>query len=276
MAPDTVTADLAPGLVGRAGAAPPSSSWVKRLQAPLVHVDRLLAGEHPMATIAHPQWLSARAQAQGIADAARGVRGILADIGCGRKPFRPFFTGVTSYVGIDYPVTAHAAGGTAADALGTVARLPLRDRSVDAVLFTEVLEHVADPAEALEELFRVLRPGGVLMLTSPMIYNLHGAPDDYFRFTPFSLRRLLAAAGFDAVTIRPLGGPGTTVGLLVNNLVTVILGQSLAGRVCRWTILFPVLPLFFAATNLLAWLTDGLCRQPAFSFNHLAVARRSR
>ena len=73
------------------------------------------------------------------------------------------------------------------------------DASFDAVFLLEVLEHVATPDLAISELYRVLEPGGVLVLSTPFVFEIHEAPHDYFRFTEHGLRFLLR--GFASCSI---------------------------------------------------------------------------
>lgn len=72
----------------------------------------------------------------------------------------------------------------------SVTALGLRDGCLDGVLCSEVLEHVADFGSAINEMARVLKPGGRLLLTCPFLYPLHG-PQDYWRFTPQAFEYLL-------------------------------------------------------------------------------------
>ncbi|MCX7914757.1 MAG: class I SAM-dependent methyltransferase [Verrucomicrobiae bacterium] len=73
----------------------------------------------------------------------------------------------------------------------SVTALGLRSGSLDGILCSEVLEHVADFPAALREMARVLKPGGRLLITCPFLYPLHG-PQDYWRFTPQAFEYLLA------------------------------------------------------------------------------------
>ena len=238
-------------------------------------LDRFVAGNHPHATIFHPQWLSIRAQCASMARAARYARGLLVDIGCGNTPFEDLFRGrVSRYVGMDYPSTAYLVGGSRAEVHATALHLPLADASVETLLLTEVLEHLREPGPVLDELFRVLKPGGALIVSAPMIYNVHGAPHDFFRFTPDGLRYVLERAGFQIAERWPQGYAGTMLGLMVNNFLTVAFGRTRALRVIRWTVLLPVLPLVFAWCNLAGLLLDAVVREPSFSFNHVAIARK--
>lgn len=91
--------------------------------------------------------------------------------------------------------------------------LPLASEAVSVVLCTQVLEHMEQPALAIEEMYRVLRspnpgsglPGGVLVFSAPFLYRIHGAPQDYLRFTEYFLRRSLEAVGFRIVQLKKLG-----------------------------------------------------------------------
>jgi len=81
--------------------------------------------------------------------------------------------------------------GAGVQIIGDVQALGIRDASVDVVLCTEVLEHVPDPQRAIDEMYRVLVPGGQLLLTTRFLFPIHDAPHDYFRFTKYGLRHLL-------------------------------------------------------------------------------------
>lgn len=77
-----------------------------------------------------------------------------------------------------------------------LAQIPVEDGRFDAVLCTQVLEHVPEPESVLRELNRVLTPGGLLFLTVPLFYAEHEVPYDYQRFTRYGLERLLPLTGF--------------------------------------------------------------------------------
>jgi SAM-dependent methyltransferase len=81
--------------------------------------------------------------------------------------------------------------GAGVQIIGDAQALGIRDASFDVVLCTEVLEHIPDPQRAIDEMFRVLVPGGQLLLTTRFLFPIHDAPHDYFRFTKYGLRHLL-------------------------------------------------------------------------------------
>lgn len=71
------------------------------------------------------------------------------------------------------------------DTVGDLLKLPFLDGVFDGVVLTEVLEHCADPFKAMAEVFRVMRPGGLLLVTSPFLWPTHGIAgqyQDYWRF----------------------------------------------------------------------------------------------
>lgn len=76
-------------------------------------------------------------------------------------------------------------------ALADAYQLPFGEGTFDVVVCAEVIEHMREPARALEEVRRVLKPGGKLLLTTPFAFPIHYAPTDYYRFTRFGLTHLL-------------------------------------------------------------------------------------
>ena len=92
------------------------------------------------------------------------------------------------------------------DLIGDAMALPLQTASVDGIICSEVIEHVHRPAKIIEECGRVLKSGGVLLGTSPFLVWLHGDPEDYGRYTPSFLKKIMEEAGFEKIEIREQGG----------------------------------------------------------------------
>ncbi len=92
------------------------------------------------------------------------------------------------------------------DIVGDIHAIPLTDNSVDAIICLAVLEHVKDPVRAMEEMHRVLKPGGRLLIYVPFLYYYHaheGYYEDYWRFTKDTLEHLAKPfSRFDYVHVR--------------------------------------------------------------------------
>ncbi len=131
--------------------------------------------------------------------------GRVLDYGCAEMPYRRFFGPDVDFVGADLPGNPWATVLLRPD--GT---LPVEDASFDAVLSTQVLEHVTDPATYLRECLRVLRPGGRLLLSTHGIMVYHPDPDDYWRWTCAGLRRAVEDAGLHVVHFEGIMGPAAS------------------------------------------------------------------
>jgi SAM-dependent methyltransferase len=81
--------------------------------------------------------------------------------------------------------------GPGVDRLEDVTAIRLPEGSAGTVLCIETFEHVFEVRRAFDEVFRILKPGGVFLITSPLNFRIHGFPDDYWRMTPNCLRRHL-------------------------------------------------------------------------------------
>ena len=106
--------------------------------------------------------------------------GRLLDIGCGNGAQTAFFIDDFSYtVGVDVQHTPMAESEVKADWVAAAAEnLPFPNNTFDAVITFEVLEHVVDPVQMVKELYRVLKPGGQVVLSVPnkwWIFETHGA-----------------------------------------------------------------------------------------------------
>jgi len=88
-----------------------------------------------------------------------------------------------------------------------ITSLPVRDGFFDAVLCTEVLEHVARPIATIKELSRVLTKNGRLFLTAPLGSGLHQQPHHFYGgYTPHFYRQFLAENDLEIRDLKPIGG----------------------------------------------------------------------
>lgn len=142
------------------------------------------------------------------------IRGITLDVGCGKKPYeKTYFSGAEQYIGMDYLTDR-----SAPDVIGSAMEIPLPNNSYDTVVCTEVLEHVQEPAKALNEMYRVLKPEGYLILTTPMYWPRHEVPYDFFRYPYDGLIGLVKKSGFEITQLFNRGRSYVFIGQVIQQI----------------------------------------------------------
>jgi SAM-dependent methyltransferase len=144
---------------------------------------------------------------EGIAgEVASGA--LLLDAGAGHRPYRALFRH-TRYQSCDFiPVLEEVGGNTDIDHtfFCDLEQIPKNDNTYDAIVCSQVLEHVKRPDKVIKEFYRILKPSGQLFLTIPQCFGVHMPPHNYFNFLDAGIRFLVEEAGFWVVIIQPLGG----------------------------------------------------------------------
>jgi SAM-dependent methyltransferase len=227
-----------------------------------------------------------------LAKVAPRAHGRLLDVGCGQRPyehlFRPY---VTEYVGIEHEATFEATNASTSDKKPDLyydgKRLPFDDQSFDTVLNVQVLEHTPHPGLLVNEMGRVLKRDGTLLLSAPFQFRLHEEPHDYFRYSPHGLRTLCEAAGLEIVETRSQGSLWSVIGHKLNSYLAFrvariggfaqALGklshenQSLE-RPRLWTL--PFVAPTMVGLSIGARVLDRLLADPGESLGFLIIARK--
>lgn len=194
----------------------------------------------------------------------RGAR--VLDAGAGEGQYRRFFA-AQRYCGIDLAVGDTAWDYSGLDAVADLTALPFRDGAFEAALNIVTLEHLREPARALAEIARTLRPGGTLLLAAPQDWEVHQSPHDYFRYTRHGLEYLLGQAGLEIREIRPAGG---YFRLLARRLLNGL--QFFAGGL-RW-LGFPQAALLLVPPALVLPFLDFLDPHRNFTLGYVCWARK--
>ncbi len=219
-----------------------------------------IIGVHPKTRIFHPQYLvnehlRKTVKSKFINRLSENDHVRILDVGCGLKPYQ-YLAPSADWFGID------VIEGPSVDlVINGSSKWELDDNTFDAILCTEVLEHAVSPELVIEEIWRVLKPNGIALITSPFVYGVHGEPSDFRRYTQFGLVK--AADRFQVSEFGMLGGIGSAIGVGFNSWLTVTLYRNVWLRV----ITIPLSWILFGATNLLSKLFDSIDTTDSFGTN---------
>jgi SAM-dependent methyltransferase len=155
-------------------------------------------------SITSPTWLTRRLLLSGVAGMSGKFRGRLLDFGCGAKPYKALFK-VDEYVGVDFMGEGHDHSNEQIDFFYDGKTLPFENTSFDGIFSTEVFEHIFNLPDIMQELQRVLKPGGLMLITCPFAICEHEQPNDFARYTSFAIRHLLEQHGFEVLEQQKLG-----------------------------------------------------------------------
>lgn len=138
---------------------------------------------------------------RGVSRFSGYMHGRLLDFGCGSKPYKHLFQ-VDEYVGTDIEVSGHDHSNEHIDVYYDGKTLPFADESFDSIFSSEVFEHIFNLPQILDELHRVLKPGGYMLVTVPFVWDEHEIPYDFARYTSFGIRHTLTEKGLAVVQAR--------------------------------------------------------------------------
>ena len=142
-----------------------------------------------------------------LKNSAPYFKGKLLDVGCGVMPYRSFLraeTKIDEYVGMDLANT-EIYDQIKPDISWDGYNIPLPNDSVDSVLLTEVLEHCPEPNAVLKDVNRVLKGDGYVVFSVPFLWYLHETPWDFYRYTPFAMKKMFEENNFELEKLELFG-----------------------------------------------------------------------
>lgn len=196
------------------------------------------------------------------------AKGEILDIGCGNKPYQVLFESATRYIGCD--VVQSDLGKV--DVICEAGDLKFSSSSFDTVFSTQVIEHVDDPFKMIAEAYRVLKPGGMFILSAPFTWELHEEPYDFFRFTKYGLSSSLSKQGFDVLHMKANGGKWAAMFQINLNIIySSFKRRSILNRLIK--ALFINLRLTVLVNQIAVWLDDRY-KDEVLTLNYVVVAKK--
>lgn len=195
---------------------------------------------------------------------------IILDAGAGASPYRKLILGI--YHSCDFPQTNPSAESAQHTFLCDLASLPVEDNTYSTVICNQVLEHVRDPQTVIDELFRVLKPGGKLILTAPGCYGEHMIPYNYYNFLQYGLTMLFENTGFKEIRVSALGGVFWVLGKTMQEA-----GETAMRKLCpQKGMLYSLLLILFRAAllpiSVLMYCLDPLDQEKKWTLNYGCMA----
>lgn len=182
------------------------------------------------------------------------------DVGGRLQPYRQLLEGrIRRYVAIDLVLTPLV------DMVASGGQIPLKGGQFDVVICTQMLEYAPEPRAVIEEIYRMLKPGGVLLLSVPAV-GLRDADEDSWRFLPGALRLLVSP--FSQSEIVAEGGSVLGFFRTINICMNVFVRFAVLRTVFQWT-LCPILNLCGEFLDRVAPSKDGV-----FAPNYSVWARK--
>jgi ubiquinone/menaquinone biosynthesis C-methylase UbiE len=191
-------------------------------------------------------------------------KGNVLDVGCGQSPYKFLLDpSQTTYFGIDI-VDANKFDYANSEITPFNGQdIPFEDSKFEGLICTEVLEHVFTFQKLIDEMFRVMKKGGIGIITIPWSARYHYIPYDFFRYTPSSLKAMFGQ--FSEATII---NRGTEIANIVNKVIVLWFRNLIPSKswkllfVPLWFGLLPLLGIFVAIAHISLLLNAGSTDDP--------------
>ena len=157
-------------------------------------------------------------------------KGNVLDVGCGQSPYKFLLNSAeTKYFGIDI-VDAEKFDYNNSDITPFNGEdIPFENGKFDAVICTEVLEHVQNYQRLINEMYRVMKPGSTGIITIPWSARYHYIPYDFFRYTPTSLQTMFGKFSKGKIRAR-----GTDISNITNKVIVLWFRNLLPSQLWKW------------------------------------------
>jgi len=154
--------------------------------------------------ITHPLYLIRSNLVKALRKQIPELKGRMMDFGCGLKPYESLFQ-TDEYIGVDYQGEGETFSHHKVDVFYDGHTLPFPDNHFDSIFSSEVFEHIFNLPEIIRELHRVLKPGGMILVSCPFAFGEHETPADFGRYTSFAIQHIFRTSGFEVVHYEKTG-----------------------------------------------------------------------
>ena len=217
----------------------------------------------------NPYYFIKKSLITGLRLNAKYIHGTVLDFGCGNRSYEHLFD-TESMVGLEVQQSGHNHSGENIDIFYDGKTIPFKNTTFDSILSIEVFEHVFNLGKILDELNRVLKPGGYILITYPFVWEEHEQPFDFGRYTSFGIRHLLETHDFSVTQMYKGGGFIETIFQLWN----VYLYKKILSRFRLLQIL--CVPLLIFPANLIGCLLTFLLPKNSDIFLNTVVIAKKR
>lgn len=198
---------------------------------------------------------------------AEHAKGLLLDLGCGKVPFYGIYKDyINDVICVDWAEVVQE--NPFIDKICDLNKpLPFENETFDTILMSDVLEHIRYPEALMQEIARILKKDGKLLMNVPFLYNLHDEPHDYFRYTRYALQGFCADAGLTILHLQASGGvPEVLAAIFIKNGLAI----PYIGKPLTW--LFQSFMQFFLQTKIAKSLTYKT--QEVFPLSYQLIAQK--
>ncbi len=218
----------------------------------------------------NPFFIIRRGLFNGVNEMSSHIKGgKLLDVGCGSAPYKNIFD-VEEYIGIDIKTSGHDHKTSRVDKFYDGKEIPFSDNFFDHIFSSEVLEHVFNIDELLDEINRVLKDGGTFCFSCPFVWDEHEQPYDFARYTSFAIEHLLKTHGFQVIKL----SKSTAYFETVIQMLSAYVYQHVLPK-NKYIRLF-LTPLLVAPINILGLLLSLILpTNKNFYHNNIVIARKT-
>ena len=206
------------------------------------------------------------------------------DIGAGGCPHREKFSHceyfTQDFVQLSDLQIQNQDGYGKIDFISDILDIPVPDKSYDAILCTEVIEHIPDPISAIKEISRILKPGGTLLITAPLQSGLHQEPYHFYGgYTKYWYQKFLTESNFSELSIEPNGSLHTTylalgLTILKSFLETMVDSTSLFRKLVAFFSLIIFSPILLILNPIFCYLWESIYQQREFTAGYHVSATK--